>query len=342
MKTKLIFFFAIIFLASCEKNKDDGSPLPFHAEPGSIYISNEGLFQTGTSTITNFNPADGTVSNNLFQNANATPLGDICQSMNIINGKLYLVVNGSGKIEVCDKSSMHKIKTITGMTSPRYVLQTSASKAYVTDAYSNQVSIINIVDDTITATIPLTGFCEQMLLKNNLVYVTNSLSDYLYIINPINDLITDSIMIGKGANSIREDMHGKIWVLCAGDYLHTYNGALYRLDPLTKQIELNISFQPDEYPGKLCFNPTNDTLYFVNHHVWRMSITETSMPSSPFVTSSGNSFYGLGVDNTRNEIYVSDAIDYTQSGRILRYQTNGTIINNFVAGVIPGDFLFLP
>jgi hypothetical protein len=342
MKANLLSLSLIIFLFSCEKEKDETGTLPFYAQSGSIYISNEGNFQSGNATIINYNPADEKLTNDVFKTANSFPLGDICQSMNLINGNIYAVVNNSGKIEVCNQNSMHKITTISGLISPRFILQVSNTKAYVTDGYSNLISIVNLNDNTISGTIPLIGFAEQMLSMNNMAYVTNSSSDYLYIINPANDVVSDSILLSKGANSIREDKNGKLWVLCAGDYLQAYNGALYCIDPLTKQIEVNIPFQPGEYPGKLCINGTKDTLYFLNKHVWKLSVTNNTLPSTPFISSSGNNFYGLAIDKSRNEIYVSDAIDYIQNGRIFRYHANGTQINNFLAGIIPGDFLFLP
>ena len=73
-----------------------------------------------------------------------------------------------------------------------------------------------------------------------------------------------------------------------------------------------------------------------------MSIDDNSLPISPFITSSGKNFYGLAIDKAKNEIYVSDAIDYIQKGKIYRFHSNGIEIDNFLVGIIPGDFLFLP
>ena len=71
-----------------------------------------------------------------------------------------------------------------------------------------------------------------------------------------------------------------------------------------------------------------------------MSIVATTIPTNPFIAQSGVNFYGLGIDPATNEIYVSDAIDYVQKGVIYRYQSNGTLINTFRAGITPGDFYF--
>jgi YVTN family beta-propeller protein len=274
--------------------------------------------------------------------ANSLSLGDICQSMKLINGKLYLVVNNSGKIEICDPVSLKRLNTISGLTSPRYIVPAGNIKAYVTDTYSNHVSIINLSTNTVSGSIALNGWTEQMLLLNNKLYITNESSDYLYVVDVASDLLADSIRISKGANSISNDANGKIWVLCGGDYYQTYTAALYRIEPATKQIETGIAFASTENPSRLCMNASKDTIYFLNNGVWRMNLTDNTLPASAFIESSGNNFYALGIDPLKNEIYVSDAIDFVQRGKIYRYKADGSEIDNFLAGIIPGDFLFLP
>ncbi len=181
-----------------------------------------------------------------------------------------------------------------------------------------------------------------MILKNNKIFVTNSSTDYLYIINPDTDLLTDSVLISKGANSILEDQNGKLWILCGGDYLNTYYATLYRINPVNNQVENNFTFSSGEFPSRLCINGSRDSLYYLNNGIYKMGIEELSRPTTPFIASSGNNFYGLAIDKSKNEIYVSDAIDYIQKGKVFIYRTDGSMIENFLAGIIPGDFLFLP
>jgi hypothetical protein len=37
-------------------------------------------------------------------------------------------------------------------------------------------------------------------------------------------------------------------------------------------------------------------------------------------------------------VYVADAIDYVQQGKIYRYDATGHLISEFYAGIIPGAF----
>ena len=72
-----------------------------------------------------------------------------------------------------------------------------------------------------------------------------------------------------------------------------------------------------------------------------MNVTDNTYPATPFIASSGNNYYGLTVDSVRNEIYVSDAINFSQAGKVFRYSVSGNLIDNFNVGISPGDFLFL-
>lgn len=342
MKKLTLLLFTAVILFSCEEEKSGDPATPFTASSGGIFISNEGNFQAGNSSISYFNPSNGNTVENAYNYLNSSALGDICQSMNLINGQLYLVVNNSGKIEVCDPYSLLRFQTITGLIAPRYIMPVNSSKAYVSDMISNYLTIINLSDNSIAGTIPLHGWTEQMIMKGTMMYVTNYSTEYLYIIDTSLDLVTDSVHISKGANSIVEDLNGKLWILCGGDYLQTFSAALYRIDPLTKQLEFSHQFSTTDFPSRLCINGTLDKLYFLNKHVFTMSISHSTIITSTFIASSNNSFYGLGVDKNRNEIYVSDAIDFIQRGRVFRYDAEGNRINDFLAGIIPGDFLFLP
>jgi hypothetical protein len=139
---------------------------------------------------------------------------------------------------------------------------------------------------------------------------------------------------------VREDVNGKLWVLCTGDYQNTYNGMLYRIDPVSKSVEQSLSFPAGAFPADLCMNSQRDQLFFISTHVFKMGINDSSLPSTPFIASNGNTYYSLAVDPQSNEIYVADAIDYIQRGRIYRYYSSGTLHESVLAGILPGSFLF--
>lgn len=343
MNKLIAFLFFIFLLASCKKDPVKEEPVVnqtvFNSGAG-VFILNEGNFRFGNAKVSYYNFSNAAVTTDVFQAVNSRPLGDVCQSMNVINNKGYIVLNNSGKIEVVNMNDFKSAGTITGFTSPRYILPVSFSKAYVTDLYSGSVKIVNLSSGVITGSIPCSGWTEQLVKSGDNVYVTNYDKGKVYIINSLNDQISDSIAVVKGANSIVKDNNGKLWVLCSGETSSSTNGAIFKIDPISNSIENSFSFATGESPWRLTKNALSDTLFFLNNGVFKIWTGASSLPSSAFIAEGGRNFYGLAVNPANGQIYVSDAIDYVQSGRIYIYNSSGISQSDFLAGIIPGDFYF--
>ena len=68
-----------------------------------------------------------------------------------------------------------------------------------------------------------------------------------------------------------------------------------------------------------------------------MAVDATELPSEAFIPSTSWSLYSLTVSES-GDIYVADAIDYTQSGTVTRYDSEGNEIATFKVGVCPANF----
>ena len=166
-----MFALAITVLASCKKDQlidDGGVPVAGNYENG-YFVTNEGNFGTGNGSISFVND-DGVVENNVFSSVNSFALGDVVQSMTIINDNAYILVNGSSKIEVASVDSMFSVATID-VVSPRYMAKVSDSKAYVTDWGINGVQVIDLLTNTISSTIPCGAGPEGITVANGFAYV---------------------------------------------------------------------------------------------------------------------------------------------------------------------------
>lgn len=340
--------FLVIFIAgafsSCKKEPEkDNAPVttPSAFNPGEgVFITNEGNYTFGNAKLSYYDFSAASVTADVFQSLNSRPLGDVCQSMKVINGKGYIVMNNSGKIEVVNMPDQRSVTTITGFTSPRYIVQVSSSKAYVSDLYANAISIVDLVSNQRTGTINCPGWTEQLIKSGNNVYITSHDRGKLYVINTINDQLTDSINLVKGANSLTLDNSGKLWVLCSGEASSSINGALYRINTGTNAIESTLPFPAAESPWRLTRNGAGDTLYYLNSGVYKMWTGASSLPTAAHISQGTKNFYGLGVDPLSGRIYVSDAIDFVQSGKVYVYTPSGNPVTDFLAGIIPGDFCF--
>lgn len=337
------YIFLISLFASCVKDKPNEALQPeVNLSNGAkVYVTNEGNYGSNNASVSLYDLGNGSVIQDIYktQNNNAG-LGDVCQSMIKINNNYYIVINNSGKIIVVSSDDFKFKSAITGLNSPRYILPVSPNKAYVSDLYANAVSIIDLNTNTKTGSIPLSGWTEQMLLLYNKAFVTNLKSDYVYVLNTVTDQIIDSVLVGPNAGSLVLDKNSKLWVLSGGNSSTSTAAKLSKINPVTLQIEATFSFGTTDKPGNLCINSTRDELYYLNTHVYRMSITESNVPNSSFISGNGHTFYGLAVNDKNNDIYISDAIDYIQKSTIMVYSSAGAQQTTFNAGINASGFYF--
>lgn len=341
---RVVSYIALLVLfASCIKDKPNDPIQPQMTLSGGnkVYITNEGNYGSNNASVSLYDLGNGSVVSDLYklQNNNAV-LGDVCQSITKINNSYYIVVNNSGKIVIVSIDDF-KIQTIiTGFNSPRYILQVTPNKAYVSDLYANAVSIIDVNSNTKTGNIPCAGWTEQMVLLYNKAFVTNMKSNYMYVINTTNDQITDSILVGPNAGSLVIDKNSKLWVLSGGNSTISAPAKLSRVNPITLQIETSYTFNNGDSPGNLCINATRDIMYYLNSHVYKMSVSDNNLPSASFISGTGHTFYGLAVNVSDNDLYVSDAIDYIQKSTIMIYSASGQAKTTFKAGINASGFYF--
>lgn len=356
MKAFLYLFVVWLILSSCAKNPVDTVFFDFSGNRG-VYILNEGNFMYGNSSLSFYNPNTKRVYNQVFQARNSAPLGDVAQSMTLWTNLGFIVVNNSGKIYVTDSRTAEFKGSISGLSSPRYVHIVNAQKAYVTDLYARKITIFNPESFKVTGEIPVNNSTsefnqhstEQMIQYKNLVF-TNcwSYDNKILVIDSNTDHLVDSIEVFKQPNSIVLDRNNKLWVLTDGGFEGSPYGyeqaGLLKIDAETREIERSFRFTKGDHPFNLCLNPTNDTIFFLNRHVWKMAVTEKKIPEQPFIVSEYTSLYGgfysLGVDPVSSEIYLGDAIDHRQNGTIRRYASSGKLIDEFKVGISPGDFAF--
>lgn len=341
MKAPSIIFATVLFFASCIKDKPNPA-VQQEVQLSSakkVYVINEGPYRgTGNGSVTLYDTGTRAVIENFYEAQNQTQIGNVLQSINFINGNYYLVVNNANKIIVCD-NQFKKKGEIKGLLSPRYILSITNQKAYVSDLYANAISIVDLNSNSKTGSIPCFGKTEKMMQIYNKVFVSNTDQDYVYVVNTVTDHIDDSIKVGKGAASLVMDRQDKLWVLATGDILKPA-GKLSRINPLSHEVELSLDFPAGEKVDNLCLNKTKDTLYFLNGHIFRMSISSATLPPAAFVDKGSKNFYGLGVNPNDYTIYASDAIDYSQKSQIYIYTSGGVESTTFKAGIVSNGFYF--
>ena len=314
-----------------------------------LFICNEGNFQYGNATLSYYDPATCTVENEVFYRANAMKLGDVAQSMTIYNNRGWIVVNNSHVVFAIDLDTFREVGRITGLTSPRYIHFLSDEKAYITQIWDNRIFIVNPKRYEIIGHIEVPGMTmeqgstEQMVVKGKYLYVNCwSYQNRILKIDTETDTIVAELEVGIQPTSLALDCNGKLWTVTDGGYDGSPYGydapALYRIDPDTMTIEATFPFRKGDAPSEVQLNGTGDTIYWINDDIWAMDVTATSLPVRPLLDSRGTIYYGLTIDPTSGDVYVADAIDYTQQGKIYRYTAHGELVDEFYVGIIPGSF----
>lgn len=346
----------VIAMASCNKDPIRERPVDPPVPPDSAsfksgcFIINEGNFNWGNASVTFINLQTGSVEQDVFSAANQRSLGDVAQSMTVFNGRGYIVVNNSNKVEVVSLDDFKTIKTIQGFSSPRYFTVVDSAKAYVTNLHGN-ISIVDLNALEVTGTIETPDWTEGMVRYQQYVFIasvgkfsesTAVRKAKVYIINTKLDQIVDSILTGKEPMGIVIDKKDKIWVLCTGGWDGYEPPALLRVNPDLREVEKAFVFEGnDGVPSRLCINPGRDTIYFLRNGVFRMPVASGTLPSQAFIPSEDKLFYGLDVDPYTGRLWTSNAVDYVQNGWVYQYDAStGALLKSFKAGRIPGSFAF--
>lgn len=345
-KFKALLLGAVMAVAfsACQRDNDNG---PKGEYANGVFVVNEGQFTKSNAEISFLNRASKEVQNGIFAKKNSAPLGDVAQSMIIHNDLAYIVVNNSNKVEVVDANTFESKGVINDVAMPRFMV-VSGNKGYITEwvSYNDKgnVAVVDLASNTITKKIPVGFFPEQLLLaSDNKLYVTNSADSTVSVINIATEAVEKNIVVQASPNSIVLDKNNMIWVLSSGKMdWNTYQtiepAALVKIHPSSQSV-LGTYKLTQAGASKLIINPAKDKLYYnyagkvLQHDIEALTINNT-----PFIN---RSFYGLGIDPVEQVFYGGDAGNYTDNGKVIRYNIQtAAAIDSFNVSVAPNGFVF--
>lgn len=357
MKRINLFLLALVaaLMFSCKPEEPVNPVNPKALNLGSgLFVLNEGNFQFSNASLSFYDIEADTVGNNLFYKVNDAPLGDVAESMALVDGQLYVVVNNTNLIYkvnattlVCDTTKPFKMGDFY---SPRELFFVSPEKAYVSDIIGAGLWIINPKDMSHTGFIQTGKTTEKMVPVGNEIYVSNWSNYYLpgmekntvQVVDMNNDVKVAEIQVGKEPNTMAVDKNGHVWVLCEGAVWEAdaEQPSLWEINPLTKTAEKRYEF--DGTAMVLRANPTGDQLYLIfNNEVRRFDIATLSLSESFRIAAQEEGmFYNMTIEPRTGDIYVTDAKNYMMNGTVYRYTNDGLLLSSFEAGVIPSAMLF--
>lgn len=340
-------FFALLFPLFALRCSDTTTDDPPKLGSNTVLILNEGAFNQGNATISTYNVADKTVQNDVYFKVNDGKLGDVAQSMQVINDELYIVVNNSGKIIIADKDKLKQRKEVRNLPSPRYIVPINSTQAYISNLVLNNgttaITKIDLNTQQVVGSIP-TQFAEELVqvaADRNAVWTGIINTNWLLRIDTNTDSVTDTIRLTDSPKHLFVAQNGQsIWVICEGRYTGG-TPSICRVNAVTKQIELTLNLPyGTNTVGACAYSEAYRCFYYVfQNKVWKMNTSDTQLPNTPFLSSAGVFPYALGVSAT-GDVYVGDAIDFSQKGRVSIYSPTGSLQHSFEVGVAPNSFLF--
>ena len=347
-----LFLSVGLFLTSCTTEPGEDKPVTPGATEKGVYITNEGQFTKGNGAVSFISKETNKVERDLFMTVNSRPLGDVVQSMTIHNGKAYIVVNNSNKVEIADANTFKEAGVVNGLAMPRYAVGLN-NKLYVTEyaeyGKPGRVSVIDLATNTVSKTITVGESPEKLLVLNNKLYVVNSDDNTVSVINTATDAVEKTITVSHGPNSLAVDAANNIWVLCGGEkvYDSSWNldlnastaGSLVKIDAASGTVTQNLTFTSKaDIPNNLAINAAKTKLYYnYEGKLYQLEASATTLPATALIN---RNFSGVGIDPETNTIYGAVSTSFTANGKVVRYTPAGAPQDSFTVAIGPNNFLF--
>jgi hypothetical protein len=364
----------IIALAGCRKDiqiaPEEVSQSLFPADPNAtvrgLYLINEGNMYMNKASIDYVDFITGSYRKNIYNQANpevTKGLGDVGNDVGVYGSKLYVVVNGSNKIEVLNVNTGKRIQQID-IINCRYITF-SKGKAYAS-AYLGQIGdpkspngIVVEIDTSIlkeTRRVEVGRQPEEMAVVGTNLYVANSggytPGEYESTISVINlDSFKEvkRIPVAINLHRLKADRYGDLYVTSRGDFLNVPS-KLYVISTQTDQVKKVF----DIAAGNMVIDNDLAYIYSSSFNISTgkstisydmLNVKDEVLISRKFITDGTDKAikvpYGLAVHPISKDVFVTDATDYVTPGILYCFDAAGKKKWSVETGDIPAQFAFV-
>ncbi len=347
MKRILLLTSFSLILGSCKS--PTASVSYFVPSASAVYVLNQGYFGQGNSTLTAYYPDSNRTVNDVFKLANGRNLGDFGNDIAIYGNDAYMVINNSDKIEVMDATSGLSVGTVyfpSGTSPYRIAFDPLSDVAFVSDLYTNSVSVVNLSSNVLISqdTISVGKEPYGIAFVNGQVFVANSgygSGNTVSVIDETTRKVVKTVTVGAGPTEVEADENGNVWVACPGQQGSV--GSIYIISPSTDSVtdSINTGMQIPSFTGHtLTIDTRNGVAYLIaDSSVVKLDVSTHKILDKSLISGS---FYGISVDEATGNVYVTDAKGGKTNGVVYIYTSSGQYTNrSFTAGLYPDGIAFL-
>ena len=359
-----------LMLSACRTDDDIVMPtttdtgLSLSSSYAGLYVLCEGNMGANKATLDYLDFSTGQYQKNIFPSRNPAQvkeLGDVGNDVKIYGSRLWLVINCSNKVEVCDARTARSLGHVD-IPNCRY-LAFHEGFAYVSSYVGGGLSEwdrLGSVYKVDTASLRVVGRIDvgyqpdEMAVFGKKLYVANSGgyhgatgNGYDTTVSVI-DLQTfreeRKMEVAPNLFRLRADRYGQLWVTSRGiEGDGSQPARLFVLDDDKVAEQINLPVSDMAFRGdSLCFLATVGHSYETGVIDIRTHAIVSRQLLKPSADYSIETPYGLAVHPETGHIYVMDATNYVSSGLLLCFDRDGHFLWQTPTGDIPGHAVFLP
>lgn len=333
-----------------------------------FYVLNEGNMGSNKSTLDYFDYTTGNYIRNIYNERNPNQvmeLGDTGNDIAVYDGRLYIVVSGSHKVEVLDAYTATRIGQVD-ISSPREIAFADG-KAYVTsyvggDSDRGSVVCFDTQSLKTEGSVSVGYNPEDIMLYDGKLFVANSYNfgigkydNTVSVLNP-STLTVDYTITTDAVNlqDIVADQFGQLWVNTLGNY-YDIPAKMVRL---RKQADGKYAQQGIALMGNISgMTFYNDAIYYFTTVYGEDNSAaysfECLLPKSePNAVGNRNvnvsnasalvTPYCMAVNASTGDFFLTDAKNYVSSGTLYCYDSSWKLKWSAGTGDIPGHIAFVP
>lgn len=342
-------------LLSCRKDKVAPEPEEIAAVSG-LFVLNEGNWGSNKCDLDFYDFSSGIYKRDIYKAANpevTLGLGDTGNDLKAYGSRLYIVVNGSNKLEVVNIKTAKRIGQVDIPNCRNIAFY--KNKAYVT-SYNGYVAVIDTAALTIGTQINVGRQPEELVVVGEKLYVANSggytSTNYdrtVSVIDLNTGAKTKDIDVAINLHRLKADNYGDLYVSSRGDY-DKIGSNLYVIDTKTDAVKKKFDIAASNFAihkdiayvySAEWSNSTGN--YIITYN--KINVKDEVVLPGSFITDGTQTSimmpYAIAVDPSSEDIYVTDAKDYVTPGKLHCYSSSGKLKWSVTTGDIPGHIVFV-